>query len=274
MTELEKKLMLTEDEYDYLMEHLGYENPLSPKPITTQINYYFDTDDFSMNRQNTTCRIRLKDGKYKATMKKHSTGEDQSTETEMAIYNGLESNAFTNMGLKIQGELITKRCVVFKDANCEAVLDKNEYLGHTDYELEIEYTSEHEKDAQAVMQLFRDMLTRRKCFLAYKESLMKIPSTPSKSSRFFDRKSVTGQASMEEGKTEDTCSAKRNKKEAKMSEISSYDHVGRFDYSHTDDYMSDHYGSALIKERNCPWCERFTGSSCELLYGSCDYEHY
>lgn len=115
MTELEKKLLLTKDEYDYLMEHLGYESPLVLKPIATQINYYFDTDDFSMNRQNTTCRIRLKDGEYKATMKKHLFGTEHSIETEMEIHNGLESNAFTNMGLKLQGELITKRCVIFKD---------------------------------------------------------------------------------------------------------------------------------------------------------------
>ena len=32
MTELEKKLLLTEDEYDYLMEHLGYESPLIQNP--------------------------------------------------------------------------------------------------------------------------------------------------------------------------------------------------------------------------------------------------
>ena len=64
MTELEKKILLTEEEYYYLMEHLGHDSPLFPKPIVKQINYYFDTDDLSMNRQNTTCRIRLKDGKY------------------------------------------------------------------------------------------------------------------------------------------------------------------------------------------------------------------
>ena len=191
MTELEKKLLLTEDEYDYLMEHLGYESPLVQKPVTTQINYYFDTDDYTMNRKNTTCRIRLKDGKYKATMKRHSTGKDQSTETEMEIYDGLESNSFTKMGLKLQGELITKRCIVFKNTNCEAVLDKNEYLGHTDYELEIEYTSEHEKDAQAILKIFRDMLTRRKCFLIYKEGIADPPKVPSKSNRFFERMSTT-----------------------------------------------------------------------------------
>ncbi len=225
MTELEKKLLLTEDEYDYLMEHLGYESPLIQKPITTQVNYYFDTDDFSMNRQNTTCRIRLKDGKYKATMKKHSSAGDQSTETEMEIYNGLESNAFTNMGLKLQGELITKRCIVFKDANCEAVLDKNEYLGQTDYELEIEYKTEHEKDAQAILKIFRDMLTRRKCFLAYKESAANIPSVPSKSNRFFEKMSpinVTEQKSISDKKQSNTTA---------------------FDYSDPDDYMRAYFDS-------------------------------
>ena len=188
MTELEKKLLLTEDEYDYLMEQFGYENPLIQKSIVTQINYYFDTDDFSMNRQNTTCRIRLKDGKYRATMKKHSSSADQSTEIEMEIYNGLDRNAFINMGLKLQGELITKRCVVLKDANCEAVLDKNKYLGHTDYELEIEYASGHENDAWEILKIFKEMLTHHQGFIAYEGT----PDVPSKSSRFFEIYSKKG----------------------------------------------------------------------------------
>ena len=256
MTELEKKLLLTEDEYDYLMEHLGYESHLIQKSVTTQINYYFDTDDFSMNCQNTTCRIRLKDGKYKATMKRHSTGEDQSTETEMEIYNGLEGNAFTDMGLKLQGELITKRCVVFKDANCEAVLDKNEYLGHTDYELEIEYTSEHEKDAQAILKILRDMLTRRKCFLIYKEGIADPPKVPSKSKRFFERMSTT----------------------KAIPQASAFDpsknYNTKFDYSHPDDYIHDYFDPIMPGESVCFSCGNFDGSSCHSPSGSCYYEHY
>ncbi len=256
MTELEKKLLLTEDDYDYLMEHLGYESPLIQKPITTQINYYFDTDDFSMNRQNTTCRIRLKDGKYKATMKKHSSGGDRSTETEMDIYDGLESNAFTDMGLKLQGELITKRCVVFKDTNCEAVLDKNEYLGHTDYELEIEYTSEHEKDAQAILKIFRDMLTRRKCFLIYKEGIADPPNVPSKSNRFFERMSTT----------------------KSVPQASAFDpsknYNTKFDYSDPDDYMHDYFDPIMPSESVCLSCGNFDGSSCHSPSGPCNYKHY
>lgn len=256
MTELEKKLLLTEDEYNYLMEHLGYESPLFQKPVTTQINYYFDTDDFSMNRQNTTCRIRLKDGKYKATMKRHSTGEDQSTETEMEIYDGLESNAFTDMGLKLQGELITKRCIVFKDTNCEAVLDKNEYLGHKDFELEIEYTSEHEKDAQAILKIFRDMLIRRKCFLIYKEGIADPPKVPSKSNRFFERMSTT--------KSVPQASA--------FDPSKNYDNT--FDYSDPDDYMRGYFDSMMPGESVCLSCGNFDGSSCHSPSGSCYYEHY
>jgi uncharacterized protein YjbK len=256
MTELEKKLLLTEDEYDYLMEHLGYESPLIQKPITTQVNYYFDTDDFSMNRQNTTCRIRLKDGKYTATMKKHASGSDQSTETEMEIRNGLESNAFTDMGLKLHGELVTKRCVVLKDANCEAILDKNEYLGHKDFELEIEYAPEHEKDAQAILKIFKDMLTRRKCFLAYKESLKEAPDIPSKSSRFFERMSST----------------KATSQAPAFEPSKSYNST--FDYSDPDDYMHGYFDSMMPGENVCWACVNFNGSSCDAPSDSCYYAHY
>ena len=188
-------------------------------------------------------------------MKKHSSGGDQSTETEMEIRNGLESNAFTDMGLKLQGELVTKRCVVFKDTDCEVVLDKNEYLGHTDYELEIEYTREHENDAQAILNFFRDMLTRRKCFLAYKESLKVAPDVPSKSSRFFERMSSTKAAS-----------------QAPVFEPSkSYNCA--FDYSGPDDYMHNYFDSMMPGESVCLSCGNFDGSSCHSPSGSCYYEH-
>lgn len=188
MTELEKKLLLSKDEYDYLMEHFGYDDPLIQKPIVTQINYYFDTDDFSMNQQGTTCRIRLKDGKYKAIMKKHFANTDQSTETEMDIYTGLDNNAFTNMGLKLQGELVTERCIILKNEIFEVALDKNEYLGYTDYELEIEYLPHYKENAQALLSSLHTMLIRKKSFLPYRRGDMQMPHVPNKSNRFFERR--------------------------------------------------------------------------------------
>ena len=187
MTELEKKLLLSKDEYDYLMHHFGSTASQTPTPIIKQINYYFDTDALLMNRQNITCRIRMKDGKYKGTMKQHFLHSDHSTETEIEIYDGINKNAFTDMGLKLQGELLTERCVIFKDAGCEVVLDKNQYLGYIDYELEIEYSVAYEKEAILLFHTFIEALKDQKNLLTKKKYYKRVQNTPSKSSRFFER---------------------------------------------------------------------------------------
>lgn len=267
MTELEKKLLLTEDEYDYLMEHLGYESPLIQKPIITQINYYFDTDDFSMNRQNTTCRIRLKDGKYKGIMKQHSIDSDQSIETEVEVYDGLISNTFTEMGLKLQGELITERCIIWQDTYCEVVLDKNEYLGHVDYELEIEYLSNYEEYALLIFRLIQDVLTRREYFLDYKESGFDITNVPCKSSRFFKRKSSAYQSL-----SENINNVGNNElKVLKESDFETQNQVNNYQYQDPDDYMSDYVGSIFPNINMCVTCVHFNGSSCQSPSGLCIY---
>lgn len=66
MMELEKKLLPTQEEYEYLLEHFGRNGSLEEKPIVKQTNYYFDTDKYAMNKQHIACRIRLKDENTKA----------------------------------------------------------------------------------------------------------------------------------------------------------------------------------------------------------------
>ena len=109
MTELEKKMLLTKEEYVILMSRFGYESPAKPKPVVKQINYYYDTLDLSMNRQNITCRIRLKDGKYKGIIKSHLPGSCQSTERVIKVSDGIRKNEFTDMGMRItvKDEIIT-----------------------------------------------------------------------------------------------------------------------------------------------------------------------
>lgn len=187
MTEFEKKRLLSKDEYDYLIERFGYDERKNKKPIFKQVNYYFDTDDFSMNKQDITCRVRLKGGKYKGTMKSHATGAEASKETNIEVRDGVHDNAFIDMGLKLQGELITDRSIVLKDTHYEVVLDKNEYLGTFDYELEIEYAPEHEQGALAIYKMFLDALAQRKGGFGYEEGYEEKQSSPSKSNRFFER---------------------------------------------------------------------------------------
>lgn len=187
MTELEKKLLLSKEDYEYLMGHFGYTRQSIRKPIITQINYYFDTDDRFMNRQDITCRVRLKNGKYKGMMKKHSHDSDHSTEIEMAVHDGIISNAFTDMGLKLQGKLITERCIIWQDGMCEVVLDKNEYLGYTDYELEIEYPPTFEHHAKRILNILIGCCIDNATSLATQHANNCFLHVPSKSKRFFER---------------------------------------------------------------------------------------
>ena len=187
MIELEKKILITKEEYHLLLERFLATSPLADQAITKQINYYFDTDDLSMNRQNITCRIRLKDGKLQGTIKQHASDTDQSVETEVAVRDGIHSNAFTDLGLKLQGELITERCCLLKTAACEVVLDKNEYLNYIDYELEVEYMSGFEEQAQSIVSEFLSQLDHK----SIKKDGTQTRDAKSKSSRFFERRLTT-----------------------------------------------------------------------------------
>lgn len=191
MTELEKKLLLTKDEYEYLLDRFSRNSSGKKRPIIRQTNYYFDTNNYAMNKQHITCRIRLKDGKYTGTMKAHTENSDSSAEIAIQVRNGLDDNGFVDMGLIFQGELITERCIIIQNEICEVVLDKNEYLESTDYELEIEYHPEYELVAEATIKVFLDILMQRKCFPTYKESIENSTEKLSKSERFFAKKALT-----------------------------------------------------------------------------------
>lgn len=273
MIELEKKLLLTKDEYDCLIEYFRHKGTLVPK--LKQINYYFDTDDLSMNRENITCRIRLKGGTYKGTLKQHSIDSDHSIETAMEVRNGLKSNAFTDMGLKLQGALVTKRCVLLKNESFEVVLDQNDYLGCTDYELEIEYSENHEKDAEVVLQMLQDTLIRQGYFHAYQESFMDLPNTKSKSKRFFERKkSITQKSQKGEKQVEERIYVHPTESESQADLALLHENMDTFDHSNPDDYMTDYYGSILPYESGCASCPHFIDGCCEIHYDSYECEHY
>ena len=144
MLEYEKKIPLTFKEYQILIA-LFNDNIKS----VIQRNYYYDTDDFSMNKQGITYRIREKDGTYTATVKKHNWNEpDCSLEKSEIVLNEYDTNAFSDKNVKFQGCLETYRTVIYSDKDIEIVLDRNTYLGIEDYELEIEYSKDKKEYAE------------------------------------------------------------------------------------------------------------------------------
>lgn len=143
MLEYEKKIMLTEEEYDAILNAFG--NSLE---TTVQTNYYFDTEDCAMNVKGITCRIRAKNGRFKATIKYHNSGQIEcSTEENIYEKSLFDPKPFLDLGLKLHGELVTERTFLWQCDRYKVMLDKNAYLGYTDYELEVEFRPDCDQDA-------------------------------------------------------------------------------------------------------------------------------
>ena len=154
MLEYEKKISLSENEYLRIFHLIG-----KTKTNYRQVNYYFDSNDFKMNSQGITCRIREKDGKYKATIKAHKqTNRECSIEKTREVLNQYDDSLFSGMHLELQGKLTTERTILFSDGRCEVVLDKNTYLGITDYEMEVEYLPEYENCAMNLIYQYMSIL--------------------------------------------------------------------------------------------------------------------
>ena len=182
--EYEKKVLLTEKEYLALIDRFGKD-----KNSVLQINHYFDTNDFHMNQSGITCRIREKEGKYKAVVKNHRHDKMYcSTETEVQIRNGLVDNDFIEMGLSYQGKLHTFRTVILEADYCKIMLDRNAYLGIVDYELEAEFPADRERDALRTVWEILSTLKVNDGVDVEEPTLRMTSESKSKSERFFERK--------------------------------------------------------------------------------------
>ena len=151
--EIEFKQILDQDTYSKIYE-LYFKNRSPFK----QTNFYIDTENFKLKQHQAALRIRVKDDMYEMTLKipaevglteyNHSVNIEpkldmslQLSQLPKDIKNILEHdfNILENE-LKVLGNLTTYRLETDYQ-NELLVLDKSEYLGKTDYELEFEVHS-------------------------------------------------------------------------------------------------------------------------------------
>ncbi len=169
--EFEKKLLLTQREYEALAELFS-----AKKAYTyTQVNYYYDTPDCDFSGKDVTIRIRSKDGYFIKTKKTHCG------EFNMEEYVSIDKlpHGFVQDGRNVflKGKLTTFRSEIFIREGLCLVLDRNDYLGLTDYELELEYGDSDELVAEGIMIFV--------CWLLRNTNSENVPI--SKGRRFFER---------------------------------------------------------------------------------------
>lgn len=182
MIEREIKVMLTRLEFITILKKMC----VSFVP-SVQTNYYFDTEDLSMNKKGITCRIRYKDGKYKTTVKNHNANNPElSIEQDFYESPELNPNIFNMLGLLCHGELVTERYSLYKNEYCEMVVDRSSYLGKTDFELEIEYSEGFKEKAEKCLDDVTEFFLCQQCILEKDEFTSRVQKGKSKSERFFD----------------------------------------------------------------------------------------
>lgn len=138
--------------------------------VTTQINYYFDDAQNSLNRRGITLRIRQKGHRLMLQYKEHDSCEAHLTvsqETEKELY---QLPPVIDRLYTLKGLLVTQRQRFMLQPGLSLDLDTNYYLGICDYEIELEFSSGQAHRAKAWMESL---------------GLHLQPISQSKSSRFF-----------------------------------------------------------------------------------------
>lgn len=154
--EIEFKQILNRSTYEKIY-HTYFKN----KKTFTQTNYYIDTNHFKLKQHHSALRIRVKDNHYEMTLKvpedvglteyNHIVNIEPQLNMSIKLsqlpsdIRNIVKNEFNvfNDELVILGHLTTHRLET-PHQNELLVLDKSEYLGKTDYELEYEVRSHDE----------------------------------------------------------------------------------------------------------------------------------
>lgn len=158
MIENEFKIMLTKAQYEKLLSSRDFST-------VTQVNYYYDTGELEMSARHITVRVRELGGKFFLQMKlpteKALSRVELSRELE-ALPETLSGEILSSLAqgnfpdVKKLGSLKTTRSV-WKFDGGEIDLDKSEYFGKVDYEVEIEFTNE--QNARRVLEEITEFLT-------------------------------------------------------------------------------------------------------------------
>jgi len=182
MIEFEKKALLTAEEYAFIKKHC-----YPACEAMTQTNYYYDTDDFELNRQGITCRIREKCGGFVATIKDHQS-DGCSIETSKNATGRYDTSFFEGMGIDFQGSLTTVRATFVTCDGIFVMLDENRYLDTTDYEIEYEYQAGQYEIVFYEIKELAEMLKHHNLIESTEDFITRFENGLSKSCRFYQRK--------------------------------------------------------------------------------------
>lgn len=166
MIENEYKVMLDINQYNRILDWLEKKYSERLKRFI-QINYYYDTPDWDLNRFGITLRVRHKEDSLSVELKR-KIESDRHLNISRELSGKIDKLPLVLKAdqlpwrdipggydeFALQGSLVTERISCTIKNGLRIDLDKNFYLGIVDYEIEIEYESDLEKEASDLAALF------------------------------------------------------------------------------------------------------------------------
>jgi len=150
MNEREYKYKLDIEEYTALISKITTEIGLMSYKL--QVNYYYDTKDFLLNKDKITLRVRQIDSNLSLELKTelHNDGLLKINEelaepiSSLPITIDFKKHPWKkhlpyDESINLKGSLITERRTVKPFEGIKFDVDKNIYMGKVDYELEVEF---------------------------------------------------------------------------------------------------------------------------------------
>lgn len=144
-TETEYKFLVSEEQFK--MYFAIFVEKYGKATTKLQVNYYYDTEDNMLNKNDITVRVRQKRNKLKWQVKKHSGkcaslfSSDEYSENIEELPRFITIDG-VNEELFLKGSLVTERRVIDFGVGGKLCFDISMYLGTIDYEIEVEYTNQ------------------------------------------------------------------------------------------------------------------------------------
>lgn len=151
--ERELKILVSKEQFNALM------NIVNPQDCRKQINTYYDTIHQDLKRQGMALRIRQIENTNILTIKKpldSITKYEYEREIHTPCLNDTNSEerewinehlGFNSEGLQPFVATATLRCIKVT-GHAEICFDQTDFAHHTDYEIEYEYTDDHDGTAE------------------------------------------------------------------------------------------------------------------------------
>lgn len=163
MIENEFKILINQDFYKQLKKEMD-RHPSFQKSNFVQINYYYDTKELILDKNNITLRIRQVEDALKLQIKRKQciagficTSQEKESEINQIPSTILLSelpfdfHVSKEQSASILGSLVTDRtCFVDKSSSLVIMIDKNYYWGKLDFELEIEFSDSQKENAETL----------------------------------------------------------------------------------------------------------------------------